>query len=337
MFAAFTRGLPLVAALGFMLINAAHGAAIGLSGSPAESVDERSYPWSSLGKLYNESGHSCSGAVIARDKILTAAHCLYNFRSRHYIAAESLHFLVGYRSGRYSAHARVASYQVGPGFDPLRYEQTSDSDWAVLTVTEPLSASIEPLRLRADAVPSGTKAVMAGYGQDRAFVLTADRNCELRDKISLGLVIHTCRGNFGSSGAPILVSAGNGREMEIAGVQIAAMQGGGVEQMVAVPAQTILLREQPPRDVKPVRAYVMPVLISPDGCAANASADTPVTLAAIQARMDWHQPAADAPVSEAPATDPSIIEVRAPKEPDWGVATTNVAWVVAEPFGIAYP
>jgi hypothetical protein len=32
---------------------------------------------------------------------------------------------VGYRTGRYSAHARVASYEIGAGFDPLRYDQTS--------------------------------------------------------------------------------------------------------------------------------------------------------------------------------------------------------------------
>ena len=35
-----------------------------------------------------------------------------------------------------AAHARVASYAIGPGFDPSRYRETSNADWAVLTVTE---------------------------------------------------------------------------------------------------------------------------------------------------------------------------------------------------------
>ena len=39
---------------------------------------------------------------------------------------DALHFLVGYRTGRYSAHARIARYEIGAGFDPLRYDQTSD-------------------------------------------------------------------------------------------------------------------------------------------------------------------------------------------------------------------
>ena len=101
-----------------------------------EAVDEQRYPWSSIGKLYNETGGSCSGVVISRDKILTAAHCLFNYRTRRFIPAAALHFLVGYRTGRYSAHARIASYEIGAGFDPLRYDQTSEADWAVLTVTE---------------------------------------------------------------------------------------------------------------------------------------------------------------------------------------------------------
>jgi protease YdgD len=319
MFAAFNRGLPLVAALVLAFTGAAHGAAIGPSGAHREAVDEHSYPWSSLGKLYNETGGSCSGAVIARDKILTAAHCVYNFRTRHYIAPHELHFLVGYRTGSYSAHVRFRRYEVGPGFDPQRYDQTSDSDWVILTASEPLPADIEPLRLRTELAPSGTKAVMAGYGQDRAFALTADRDCELGDKIGGGrLLLHTCRGNFGSSGAPILVKNGDG-EMQIVGVQIASMESAGAEQMVAVPVAAIL-RQEMPRPVVPVRAYVMPVLISQDGCPAAPSRDTPVTLETIRARLD---------------RQPPTIEVRAePPAPDWSAEST-VAWLSGDPFAIA--
>ena len=75
-----------------------------------EPVDEQRYPYSSIGKLYNETGASCSGVVISRETILTAAHCLYNYRTRRFIAASSLHFLVGYRTGRYSAHAMTSTW-----------------------------------------------------------------------------------------------------------------------------------------------------------------------------------------------------------------------------------
>ena len=82
-------------------------------------------------------------------------------------------------------------------------------------MTNSLPADIEPLRLRRQLTPSGTKAVLVSYPQDRAFAMTADRDCELREKISAGrLLLHTCRGVKGYSGAPILVSAG-GREMQV--------------------------------------------------------------------------------------------------------------------------
>ncbi len=155
MFGARSRGLLLFAAVSISMLTAANSAKSGTTFGPVElhreAVDEQRYPWSSIGKLYNETGGSCSGVVISRDKILTAAHCLFNYRTRRFIPADALHFLVGYRTGRYSAHARIASYEIGAGFDPLRYDQTSGADWAVLTVTERLPIAIEPLRLRRDA------------------------------------------------------------------------------------------------------------------------------------------------------------------------------------------
>src|SRR3954463_2724318 len=125
-----SRALLRFAAAGILMLAAANSARSGAITGPIElhreAVDELRYPWSSIGKLYNETGASCSGVVISRDTILTAAHCLYNYRSRRFIAAQALHFLVGYRTGRYSAHARIVSYEIGAGFDPLRYDETSD-------------------------------------------------------------------------------------------------------------------------------------------------------------------------------------------------------------------
>ena len=136
MFGAISRGLLLLAALCAVAATEAYGGPMLPMTIHREDVDVSRYPWSAIGKLYNETGSSCSGVLISRDEIVTAAHCLYNYRTRRFIPAASLHFLVGYRTGRYAAHARIASYEIGPGFDPARYDQTSGSDWAVLTVTE---------------------------------------------------------------------------------------------------------------------------------------------------------------------------------------------------------
>jgi protease YdgD len=239
MFGKRLRGPLVAAACGLATCSSAAAGAMQSAGLHRADVDVSRYPWSAVGKLTNEAGGACSGVVIAADKILTAAHCVFNYRTRRFAPPSALHFLVAYRSGRYAVHARVAAYEIGPGFDPLRYGATSAADWAVLTVTAPLPAAIEPLGLSVDASPRGTPAVLVGYPQDRAHAMTADRDCELREGADRGrFLVHTCRGRKGYSGAPILVRDTSGA-VRIAGIQIASARGGGREAMIAVPARAI--------------------------------------------------------------------------------------------------
>jgi protease YdgD len=232
-----------------------------------DSIDPSRQPWSAIGKLYNETGASCSGVVIGRDKVLTAAHCIFNPRTGQFIAAEALHFLVGYRSGKYAAHARVAIYQIGTNFDPLRYDETSDGDWAVLTLTERLPETIAPMKFRSERAPLGSKVVMVGYPQDRAHAPTADSDCELRQTAGMGrLILHTCRGVGGYSGAPILMRAAND-ELQIAGIQIARVTNVGIPLMVAVPALSIAQADiatvKPRASAEPAMAAAPPVSGAP--------------------------------------------------------------------------
>lgn len=208
-----------------------------------ETVDVSAYPWSSIGKLFNEAGGSCTGAVIAHNKVLTAAHCIYSDRLQRFLPASSLHFLLGYRSGRSAVHARVARYEIGAGYDPQRWFATLESDWVILTLTETLPEEIIPLKLLAETYPSGIRATIAGYGQDRAHRMAADRNCELREREDAGRLFHTCRGIKGYSGAPILINTAED-EFRIAGIHVATTGREGAKRMIAVQAQAIPLENE---------------------------------------------------------------------------------------------
>ena len=100
-------------------------------------VDISSYPWSSIAKLNNSVGGSCTGVVIAQDKVLTAAHCIVNQRTGRFLLASSLHVLLGYERGRFAFHALADSYAIGSGYEAQQKIATAaSSDWAVLTLTD---------------------------------------------------------------------------------------------------------------------------------------------------------------------------------------------------------
>lgn len=179
-----------------------------------ESVDAHQFPWSSIGKVAG-AGQQCTGSVIAPDRFLTAAHCLYAERTGHPLSPGSINFLVGYEKGEYRVHKVASRYTIPPAFDPSPYSTYPPDqeklrngaryDWAIVYVDEPFSPDVKPLRL-ARATPSlGTALRLAGYPVERLYMITADLHCEVAaissDKSLIG---HDCVTHQGDSGGPVL-------------------------------------------------------------------------------------------------------------------------------------
>src|SRR6185295_549817 len=82
---------------------------------------------------------------------------------------------------------------------------------------------------------------------------------------------------FGYSGGPILVGTG-GREMEVAGIQIAAVKSGGAEKMLAIPAQMIGRADRP--------ELIQAVTV----CDAPSKSESVMELEAIRTRLDMDRP-----------------------------------------------
>ena len=204
-------------------------------------VDADLYPWSAVGKLFNSIGGACTAAAIAPDKVLTAAHCLYAFRTHRFLQPDSIHFLLGYARGDYRIHARVAGFSIGPGYDPADETRTAASDWAVLTLAEPLPPAVRPLGVAAGVPQPGTAIEIGGFAQDRAYLMTADRHCRLVGPAAPGAVlVHDCVISHGDSGAPLLVTGEDGT-VQAFGVTVGFWTLQGHRVSIAAPVTAAIL------------------------------------------------------------------------------------------------
>lgn len=167
-------------------------------------VDPNTPPWDAVARIQTNIGTRCTGVLIAPATVLTAAHCLYNPRTRAMLEPLSLHVLFGFQRNGYRWHRLVARDVVGAGFDG-RVPRPQPSDWARLDLAEPVP--VKPLPVFGGTIVPGLPVVLAGYNQDRTQLLLADLSCQALRTAAVGggiFVIHDCAGTHGTSGGPLL-------------------------------------------------------------------------------------------------------------------------------------
>jgi V8-like Glu-specific endopeptidase len=187
---------------------------------PAESpsrleVDATAFPWSPIGRLNIGGRGHCTGFMIGENRLLTAAHCLYDSTGNRWRAANELHFLAAYQREDYSLHSPVKSYEVSTSFHPERSvsPENAATDWAVVRIEKPLGRQTGWFGLRRlDAgvlkrLREGRATLLqAGYQRGRAQIITAAFGCKVVGLFAQNAgFAHDCPVDKGDSGSPLLL------------------------------------------------------------------------------------------------------------------------------------
>lgn len=174
------------------------------SGLLALQTGDQAKGWDAVGRIDFGARGFCTGALIAPDLVLTAAHCLYDKATGSRIDTDEIEFLAGWRNGRAAAYRGVRRAVAHPGYsfeDGERFDRVAH-DLAIIELDKPIRLpSIVPFAT--GTVPGlNARVSVVSYGQDRSEAPSLQESCHIIDG-QTGVLILSCAVEFGSSGAPI--------------------------------------------------------------------------------------------------------------------------------------
>lgn len=183
-------------------------------------VSSDQYPWRTIGRVNLAGRGHCTGTLIAEDKVLTSAHCLWNKQTHRWYPAQFITFVAGAEKEDFQDYSKIRDYLFPPQFNPdaLDDPKLLKHDWAILTLQKPIGKQLGFLKLSNNrSVQTNQSILQAGYRADRAFVLTVQQNCTI-DKLydNNSIFRTTCHTLGGDSGGPVLIK--NGDNWSLAGI-----------------------------------------------------------------------------------------------------------------------
>lgn len=162
--------------------------------------------WEAVGKLVLGRHGFCTGALIAPQLVLTAAHCLFDHETGKRIAPDQIEFLAGWRDGRAEAYRHVRQAVTHPDYAYGQSDQLGRVavDVALLELSQPiLSTTVVPFAVARVPDRNATVGVVS-YAQDRAEAPSLQQACTVIERQE-GVLVMTCDVDFGASGAPVFM------------------------------------------------------------------------------------------------------------------------------------
>jgi protease YdgD len=178
-------------------------------------VNIQQTPWRYMGRFTNAAGELCTATLIARNVIVTAAHCIHTDRGPT---------TGGQFTAAGGAEARATGYLVSDRFNYQRFTTTDEIDgldWALIRLDRPLGdqlgfAGVRNLTGQGRAAARAADLYQAGYSWDTGDTLSANVGCHMVETYPDNTFAHECDTTRGDSGSSFLVH--NGDNFDVIGV-----------------------------------------------------------------------------------------------------------------------
>ncbi|MFB9148643.1 trypsin-like serine peptidase [Roseovarius ramblicola] len=160
--------------------------------------------WEAVGRLELAGRGFCTGALVAPDLVLTAAHCLHDRATGKRIDPARIEFKAGWRNGRAAAYRTVSRAVLHPDYR-FDGDVTADrvrNDVALLELHHPIrNTRVTPFET--DRRPrKGQRIGVVSYARDRAEAPSLQQECNVMAR-QQGVLVMSCDVDFGASGAPV--------------------------------------------------------------------------------------------------------------------------------------